>query len=194
MRKLAHSAKTEGLEITPEQLAAETSAAHNTLLTFRGVTPNVGVLGINPREFFEIDNPSPEQPFDTGAADAASRAASIRHLARATTLQTVAEQRLAAAHRTRPTQVDTAALKVHDLVDLYRNPSPKDAPGWRGPAVLLDLDTTVGTAALRWQGRVLDVPLRHVRPHVGYAALCGSSSGGTFGGMHGEFDDGHREG
>ena len=28
----------------------------------------------------------------------------------------------------------------------------------------------------------------------GYAALCGSSTGGTFGGMHGEFDDGRREG
>ena len=37
MLKLHHDAKTQGLELSLEQAAAETSAAHNALLTFRGV-------------------------------------------------------------------------------------------------------------------------------------------------------------
>ena len=105
MLKLHHDAKAQGIECDLEQAAAETTAAHNALLTFRGVSPNVGVLGIAPRELYELDNTSCDAaPFDTGLAEAASQAIAIRHPARAATLQTVAEHRLAMAHRTRPQQ------------------------------------------------------------------------------------------
>ena len=106
-----------------EQLAMEASAAHNSLLTFRGVSPNVGVLGINPRDFFEIDNTTCDAAlFDTGPADAATKAASIRHLARAATLQTIAEQRLALAARTRPQQHEPGQFRMNDFGGLVQKP------------------------------------------------------------------------
>ena len=47
----------------------------------------------------------------------------------------------------------------------------KDAPGWRGPAVLLDLSESTGTANVKWQGKPWLVNLRLIRPHVGFSAL-----------------------
>ena len=95
----------------------------------------------------------------------------IRHLARAATLQTVAEERLALANQTKPQQLETEKFAIDDLVDLYRQPSPKDAPGWRGPAQLLDLDEEQGICTVKWQGRSYTIPLRHVRKHQGLFVL-----------------------
>ena len=54
-------------------------------------------------------------------------------------------------------------------VDLWRQPEQKDIPGWRGPAVVMDVDTEANNVSVKWQGRMLGIPLRQVRPHVGYA-------------------------
>ena len=171
MLKLESDCRAQGIDVEPAHLAMEASAAHNSLLTFSGVTPNTGVLGISPRELYEVDNTSPDAAFSADQADAATKAVTLRHMARAATLQTVAESRLALASKTRPQQQDLRKWRSGDVVDLYRNPSPKDSPGWRGPAVVLDFSDEVGTATVRWQGRVLDVPFRHIRPHVGFLGL-----------------------
>ena len=59
--------------------------------------------------------------------------------------------------------------KPGTLVDIYRRPNTKDTPGWRGPASLIDVNEMPGTAIVTWQGRPYCLPLRHVRPHKGFA-------------------------
>ena len=71
--------------------------AHNLLLTFNGVTPATGVLGVTPSDYFEIDNGN----VDDTAGDphvAHDRAVAVRIIAKAAALQTVAEARLARAN------------------------------------------------------------------------------------------------
>ena len=53
---LKEDIKNSGFEISNDELAIETSMAHNALLTFNGVTPNMCVLGIEPREHFSLEN------------------------------------------------------------------------------------------------------------------------------------------
>ena len=66
-----------------------------------------------------------------------------------------------------------SALEAGSIVDIYRTPTHKDMPGWRGPGVLLDIDRDLGTGSVKWQGKVFLIPLRMKRPHVGLlAALC----------------------
>ena len=72
------------------------------------------------------------------------------------------------ANRTRPQQVDLTEVAVGMPVDIYRTPERKDVPGWRGPAVVMDVDKEANNVSVKWQGRILGIPLRHVRKHIGF--------------------------
>ena len=170
MLKLHADAVERGLDVSKEDLVAESSMAHNCLLTFNGVSPVTGVLGRCPRDLYEIDNTTLDaQPSHT--ADLSEVATHLRILAKSAALQTVAEQRLSLAQHTNPQQVEPEALKTGSLVDLYRTPSHRDMPGWRGPAVMLDSDDETGNAIVKWQGKPCNVPFRHIRLHVGFLAF-----------------------
>ena len=60
------------------------------------------------------------------------------------------------------------------MVDIYRAPTSKEQPGWRGPARLLDLNYDTGGATVCWQGRPFLIPFRHIRNHIGWilSYLC----------------------
>ena len=73
----------------------------------------------------------------------------IRHLAKAATLTSIAEPRLALANRTSPMQHHPGTLEVGEMIDFFRNPSPKDTPGWRGPTPLVDLNKETNIGSLR---------------------------------------------
>ena len=151
-------------------LLHEVSMAHNTLFVINGVSPNMGVLGQLPREFDDIENPSLADGKQMDQMIAADRAISVRRIAKACTLKTIAESRLAKSDNTHSHKSDAVGLKKGTLVDIYRAPDRTGAPGWRGPAILLDdLDREgiTGSADVRWQGKVFGVPLRMVRAHVG---------------------------
>ena len=47
-----------GLPVDYDMIAAESSCAHNCLLTHHGVTPSLGFFGNIPRKLYEIDNES----------------------------------------------------------------------------------------------------------------------------------------
>ena len=132
--------------------------------------PAIGVLGFIPKDFHDVENSSLD--VIANPQDACDNAISVRQIAKASTLKTIAERRLSLADRTHHQSQDLTKFKPGLLVDLYRTPDRKEAPGWRGPAILLDIDDKVGTASLKWQGRSFDISLRMIREHVGvYATL-----------------------
>ena len=146
-----------GLPVDYDMIAAESSCAHNCLLTHHGVTPSLGVLGNIPRELYEIDNESQDA---VNANSAMSYAVRYRSIAKAACLQAVAERRFSLANRTNNQQQELDKFVPGAILDLYRPPSSKDTPGWRGPAVLIELDRKAGSVVLKWQGRIYNVPLR----------------------------------
>ena len=161
-----------GIEVEIVDLVQESCVAHNSLLTFNGVAPNLGVLGYQPRDLYEIENASLDAyPRPTGARDVAEIASTIRLHCKSATMKTIAETRLAQSVSTKPQQIQLTGDQHGQLVDLFRAPNPRDVPGWRGPAVLLDLNRADNSAIVKWQGRPYTIPLRHLREHRGFFAL-----------------------
>ena len=64
--------------------------ANNLLLVINGVAPAVGVFGQMPRDLHDIENDSVDAAHD--ANDANDKAITVRMLATAATLQTVADR------------------------------------------------------------------------------------------------------
>ena len=86
--------------------------------------------------------------------------------------QAVAETRLARAQAVRPQQQKLQEFIPGTAeVDLRKTPEKKGISGWRGPAALLEIDASGGTAVVRYQGTPYTVPLRHIRKHQ-TADLC----------------------
>ena len=96
------------------------------------------------------------------------------HRLRELSVQAMAEgsarARLGRAMNTRTTaSAQSINLQVGEKVDFYREPTQKDTSGWLGPAIVADASrATRGIISVRWQGRVLEVQLQHVRRHLHY--------------------------
>ena len=152
-------------EVDVSLLLTEACMGHNTLLTFSGVIPICAVLGQPPRDYTDAASPALT---DQDPNSLVERSVLYRQHAKAATLRSVAEWRIAkAAHHHK--QQSEKPIKTGDLVDLYRRPATRDIPGWRGPAVVLDVLNATGTAIVKWQNRPYVVSLRHLRHHAGHA-------------------------
>eukprot|EP00959_Pyramimonas_sp_CCMP1952_P375876 7872635-Pyramimonas_sp.AAC.1 len=114
--------------------------AHTLLLTLNGVAPAAGVCGIAPRDHFELDNSALDGEDTVTTEMARDKAGRQLMIAKSAAIRSVAERRVAFADRSRPQTSETADLKVGSLVELHGQPTPKDAPSWRRPAVLLGVD------------------------------------------------------
>ena len=58
-------------------------------------------------------------------------------------------------------------LKVEDEVDFFRKPQSKDAPGWHGPATVVDISkVSRGIVTVRHQNRPFEVALSDVKKHL----------------------------
>ena len=149
MLKIHADCREQSIDISLRDLGREASMAHNLLLTFNGITPATGVFGVTPREYFDLDNTTLDAGDSGDTALHHDRAVKQRMIAKAAALQTVAEHRLAHASRTKPHQIKESSFSVGCLIDLYKAPTTKDSPGWRGPAVLLDMDSKEGTCVVK---------------------------------------------
>ena len=77
-------------------------------------------------------------------------------------LQSVAEDRIARAANTRVQQhkpEDMGKLVEDAKVDLWREPTAKDDPGWRGPAQLIKKYPSGAKAVVDWRGHCMLVPI-----------------------------------
>ena len=165
MYKLKAELQRQGMQPSRAELSQESAMAHNLTLCYGGVTPAMAVFGVLPREFY---NPESDHVLNTsGAADTDltvfERAMRIRQTSLAQAQQSIVEDRVARAARTRPHQLDVGTLVAGTSeVEFYRE--VKKDPGWRGPALLLRLDADEGVAIIQYQGKPYLVSLRHIRP------------------------------
>ena len=145
MSKMFVDLAQEGQETDVSLLLQEACMAHNTLLTFSSVTPICGVLDQPPRDYTDAASPAAT---DLDSSSLLERSVLYRQHAKAAALRSVAELRIAKAanhHKQQP----GPPIRTGELVDLYRRPATRDVPGWRGPALLLDVQENIGTAILK---------------------------------------------
>ena len=171
--KLWETSRRTGLQVTQDQCVQETCMATNLMLSYAGASPAQALTGVQPRELYDPENKSVSA--SSGAIesvpDAIETAIRLRLHAKDCILQAVVEDRLAKANNTR-NQIfkpeDIAKLVDGAKIDLWREPDEKCETGWRGPAELVRLYRGEGKAIVNWRGHAMMVPLRHVKPHVGF--------------------------
>ncbi|CAK9093575.1 unnamed protein product, partial [Durusdinium trenchii] len=143
MMILKSTSTKEGLHLSYDDLIHEVTISQNMLLEKGGVTPQTAVTGINPREFWQMDNEQLQA--HTGAldvkADFAEQAIRGRLLAKQAILEAVVGERLAIARRTKQQKHDLSLLIAGMAIDIYRQPHRKDDFGWHGPAELVIIET-----------------------------------------------------
>ena len=169
MLKLQAEMSRQGVTLENEELAGEAAMAQNITLNYGGVTPAICVFGTLPRGFYEEDGRGIMATSGALQTDLTvfERALRIRQAALAQCHQAINEDRIARASRSRPRHLDTQDLIMGTSeVEFYRE-NPGDPGGWRGPALLLRLETEEGTAVVQYQGRPYLVSLRHIRPFRG---------------------------
>ena len=165
MLKLQAEMSRQGVTLENEEMAGEAAMAQNITLSYGGVTPAMCVFGTLPRGFYEEDGRGILSTSGALQTDLTTfeRALRIRQAALAQCHQAIHEDRIARASRSRPRQLDTQDLVMGTSeVEFYREVQGEPG-GWRGPALLLRLDTDEGTAVIQYQG----LALRHIRPFRG---------------------------
>ena len=180
-QKVWATVQKTGLNATQEECVVEAAMSSNLMLTYGGFTPTTALLGYFPSDLYDPENAGIASA--TGIletpADAMEVALRLRLLAEDAILQSVVEDRIARAHNTKIQQhrpEDRAKLVDGAKVDLWREPDAKDDPGWRGPAELIKAYPDGAKAVVNWRGHIMLVPLRHLRPHVGFVWLAHRSS------------------
>ena len=168
MNKLHAELIRQGLQPEAQEIAREAAMAQNITLNYNGWTPCMAVFGVLPRGFYNIENDGAMATRGPTQTDLTvfERAMRIRQAALAQVHQAVAETREARAAKSRPHQLEVSQLVPGTSEVEFHRDLPGD-PGWRGPALLLRVDTDEGTAVIQYQGRPYLVGLRHIRPFKG---------------------------
>ena len=174
--KLWAQTQKQGLRISQDDCVSEACSATNSVLVYNACSPNQALLGYEPRDLYTIDNQSLGASTDalSSAPDNVESRVRARLYAKEAITQAVIEHRIAEAHNTRVQQyspADLASLAPGKKLDLWREPEDKSQTGWRGPVESLKLQRDAGTIIIEWKGHPLLVPLRLVRPHVGFVWL-----------------------
>ena len=178
MLKLRAELQRQGLNPEPGELARESAMAHNLTLSYGGVTPAMNVFGVPPRPFYEVESSGLLSAAGALETDLSvfERAMRIRQTALAQSRQAVIEDRIARANKARPHQLDmTQFVPGTSEVEFYRE--VKGDVGWRGPALLLRLDSDEGVAVIQYQGKPYLVSLRHIRAYRGLFLVDVSDAG-----------------
>ena len=167
MLKLKAELDRQRISCEVSDLAMECAMAHNSTLNYGGVTPAMAVLGILPRGFYDDESRGVLATAGALQTDLTvfERAVHIRQMSLSAVQQAIVDDRTARANRTRSHRLDTLSLVPGTSeVEFYRE--VQGDVGWRGPALLLRLDSDEGTAVIQYQGRPYLVAIRHIRPHV----------------------------
>ena len=153
MLKMHADCLEQGVQASPAEICDECMMAHNTILSYRGVTPATALMGNNPRDLTEFENTTVAARTVEDADDYLERSCRMRLIAKSCILKALMEHRIVEANRTRPQQVDESTLVPGAEIDIYRAPDSKAGAGWQGPGQLLEIKKNVGSAIVTWQGR-----------------------------------------
>ncbi len=161
--KLIDALRSEGVNLEPEDCAAEIEYCMNVQLSHGGVAPYQCLYGALPRPILdcELDTLSSFGEID----DPFYQHQSIRGRSIIQFQEALMQQRMVRALKGRPRKEALQEYEVGMEVDIYREPGRKDLEAWRGPAILRHVRDD-GYVQVDWQGSSLDVPVRKVRPHI----------------------------
>ena len=171
--ELWHQVQKQGLKLSQDECVIEACMATNSCLVYGAATPNQGLLGYEPRDTYDLDNTSKAATGDASSANADFIESTIRGrlLAKGAIIQSIIEHRIAESANSKTQQVSQETLSrlaPGASIDLWRQPDTKDQTGWKGPGEMLKLYRESGKVVIMWRGVPMLIPLRHVRPHVGF--------------------------
>ena len=164
------------MKASQDECVYEACMCSNSVLVYGSYTPNQAVLGFEPQDTYTIDDDALCKYKDARSTkpDAIETAVRMRLLAKDAIIQSVIEHRISESANSKVQQYtpeQISQLKPGTRVDIFREPESKEISGWKGPADLLHLDPSNNKAIVQWRGHPMGLPLRHVRPHVGFVWL-----------------------
>jgi len=171
--KLWQQTQRQNLKLSQDECVMEAAMATNSVMVYNAATPNQALIGYEPRDLFSMENKNLSATSGSVASrpDYLESSMRARLLAKEAIVQAIIEHRIAEAANSKHQQYDPQQLeKMEDgqKVDLWREPEDKSTSGWRGPAETLRLYRKHGKAVIMWKGFPMLVPLRHIRPHIGF--------------------------
>ena len=153
---------SDGISISPEDLAAELQYCVNSQLSYGGITPYSCLFGKEPQEFWN------DETEELSASDSRLpfwEMAHVRHRSISAFHGALLRYRMERSLKARPRTDHAQSYSVGQLVDVYIKTPKKDQEGWRGPGVILGF-IGEGRATIRWQSNVKDLPFNLIRPHI----------------------------
>ena len=166
--------RQEGISDVPfHSVLSEAVFAGNAMLTVNGSTPYNAVYGRVPRVLpgiDQVDNPNSQSEPSPGMVRHTHR---LREISVQAMIEGSARARLGRTNNTRTTMAaQQLDLRVGEEVDFFRAPNTKDASGWYGPAEVADVSRIIrGIVTVRWQSRLMEVQLSHIRRHLHFLTL-----------------------
>ena len=164
MAKFAEAGRW-GLEIEGEELASEASMAANTAHQIGGYALSTMLFGVLPRGYLDPEQPPPGDEVSPEES-AFERSVRLRQIALQASQAAILESRIAKANRSRPQQLLVAKMIPGTTkVEIFRDDGGGYMDnGWRGPATILKIHESAGTAIVEFQQRPYLIGLRHLRP------------------------------
>ena len=164
MMKVKAEFERQSMIVEDADIAAEAAMSHNICMTYGGYSPCTAVFGVLPRSLYEFE--APTLTAVSGATDSSltvfESAMRLRQISMVAIQQSIAEDRISRATRSRPHKVDTSELTPGvSEVEIHRENA------WRGPAVLLEINEDDGACIVRYQGKPYLLPIRCVRSFRG---------------------------
>ena len=168
MMKLKKACDDEGLQLEPSDICLEICMSQNCILEYDGGTPQLALTGQPQRGWYTPDSTTLEaaQGALTKKPDYIETMIRTRLLAKQAIIQGVIQDRMAQAVAMKQHAHKPELLMPGTAVDIWRKPDRKDEPGWRGPAELISLRRSAGSAIVEHQGKPLIIPLHQLRRHI----------------------------
>lgn len=178
LHRVESQIKEESLCCTFEICLATVTFMHNSLIVIGKSTPYQALLGRQPAMLPPLAGGmvkhdmslAPESRIINELSGAGQRhIARVREIAAAQIIESTALSRMTQADKGKTVPaLERHENEVGDLVDIWFEPQHKEAPGWRGPAKVENVNDDAKSIAVSFQGRTLFRRPQEVRTHVPY--------------------------
>jgi hypothetical protein len=178
LHKIQSQTELEELGISFPMLLAEAVYVKNALTAIAGHSPFEAVFGRVPRLLFDVEEGAISADAQGTHAAVNRHVARLREIAFASMVSATAQQRIQrTAYSNSRHPAEALGLQVEDVVDNFRKATTKDQTGWRGPAVVIGVETAKGYFDIKWQGRAMSVTSAEIRRHIFFGSTSIMFSG-----------------
>ena len=147
---------------------SEATFCGNALLAISGSTPYNAVYGRVPAILPSVDQLVHPDENRLPAPGLISGTHRLREIAVQAMVEGTPKARLSRSKNGRTTiSAETLNLKTGEEVDIFRKPTTKDASGWHGPAIVVDVNSAKrGVVSVRFHNKISEVALADIRRHL----------------------------